>query len=271
MTMMNPLLKKGSIIIFTTSILILSTALHIEIYHLSAAAETGIETPEEHAREENNSVQNGFSSAVTNPNSNITQVENNLTKSTNLALNSVIYGGSPVYGNHSAPITIIEFGDFQCQFCDRFAKQTEPLINSTYLQTGKANLVFKHFVTHGPDSFSAAMASQCANDQGKFWSFYRTLYDNQGEENSGWANSDNLKKFATGIFGINAQKFNTCMDSQKYKSFVENDTKFAVTSGFQGTPTFVIQKSDGTDREVLLGAYPFPSFQSIISKKISER
>jgi protein-disulfide isomerase len=145
MTMMNPLLKKGSIIIFTTSILILSPALHIEIYHLSAAAETGIETPEEHAREENNSVQNGFSSAVTNPNSNMTQVENNLTKSTNLALNSLISGGSPVYGNHSAPITIIEFGDFQCQFCDRFAKQTEPLINSTYLQTGKANLVFKHF------------------------------------------------------------------------------------------------------------------------------
>ena len=107
--MMNPLIKKGSIIIFTTSILILSSALHIEIYHFSAAAETGIETPEEHAREENNSVQNGFSSAVTNPNSNMTQVENNLTKSTNLALNSLISGGSPVYVNHSAPITIIEF------------------------------------------------------------------------------------------------------------------------------------------------------------------
>jgi protein-disulfide isomerase len=261
----------SSEIIMALVILILSTALHIEIYHLAVAVETGMETPEEHAREENNSVQNGFSSAVPNPNLNMTQVENNLTKSTNLALTRLISGGSPVYGNHSAPVTIIEFGDFQCQFCDRFAKQTEPLINSTYLQTGKANLVFRHFVTHGPDSLTGAMASQCANDQGKFWSFYKTLYDNQGEENSGWANADNMKKFAAGISGIDAQKFNTCIDSQKYKGFVENDTKFATTSGFQGTPTFIIQNSDGSNREVLLGAYPFPSFQSIIGKKISER
>jgi len=130
-------------------------------------------------------------------------------------------------------------------------------------------LVFKHFVTHGPDSMTAAMASQCANEQGKFWSFYKILYGNQGEENSGWASANNLKKFASQIHGLDSQKFNSCLNSQKYKSFVENDTAFAIASGYQGTPTFIIEKSDGSNPEVLLGAYPFPSFQAIIDKKIS--
>ncbi len=236
--------------------------------HLARAAETGTETTEERANEENANVQNGFSPAGKLPNA--TPLTNESGPSTNLSLSSLIAQGSPVFGSRSAPITIIEFGDFQCHFCDRFAKQTEPTINSTYLQTGKVNLVFKHFVTHGPDSFSAAIASQCAHDQGKFWNFYETLYNNQGEENSGWASVENLKKFAIGIPKMDTQKFTSCLDSQKYKSLVENDTNFAIASGFQGTSTFIIQRSDGIDKEVLLGAYPFPSFHSIIEKKLSE-
>ena len=91
----------------------------------------------------------------------------------NLSPQSLIQFGSPLQGNPAAPITIVEFGDFQCKFCDRFAKETEPKINATYIQTGKANMIFKNFVTHGPDSNTAAMATQCANDQGKFWNFYQ--------------------------------------------------------------------------------------------------
>jgi len=78
-----------------------------------------------------------------------------------------------------------------------------------------------------------------------------------------------LKKLATGIPGMDTQKFDACLDSQKYKSLVENNTNFAFASGFQGTPTFIIQTNNGSEREVLLGAYPFPSFQEIIDKKIS--
>jgi protein-disulfide isomerase len=84
------------------------------------------------------------------------------------------------------PVTLIEFGDFQCEFCARFAKVTEPAINAAYIQTGKANMVFKHFVTHGSDSETAAIASQCANEQGQFWNFYKMIYENQAPENSGW-------------------------------------------------------------------------------------
>ncbi|MEP6574874.1 MAG: thioredoxin domain-containing protein [Nitrososphaerota archaeon] len=241
--------------------------LRLESSHLVMAAETGIETAEERAHEENTNVQNGFSPA--GEHANVTQAVNISSQSNNLSLSSLMTKGSPVFGNKSAPVTIVEFGDFQCQFCGRFAKQTEPSLNTTYFQTGKVNLVFKHFVTHGSDSLSAAIASQCANDQGKFWNFYKVLYNNQGEENSGWANLENLKKFAAGIPGMNTQEFNSCLDSQKYKPFVENDIKFAIASGFQGTPTFIIEKGDGSDREMLLGAYPFPSFQAIIEKKLS--
>ena len=68
---------------------------------------------------------------------------------------------------------------------------------------------------------------------------------------------------------MNIQDFNSCLDSQIHKSLVENDTNFAFASGFQGTPTFIIEKNDGSDQEMLLGAYPFPSFQAIIEKKLS--
>ena len=177
--------------------------------------------------------------------------------------------GSPVYGNLSAPSYIVEFGDFQCHFCGRFAKQTEPLLNTTYFQTGKVNFAFKHFVTHGLTPLMRLLLLNVQMNQGKFWNYYNKLYLNQGEENSGWVSVENLKKFATEIPGIDKQKFNSCLDNQKYKSLVESDTQFAFGSGYQGTPTLIIENSDGTNKEVLVGAYPFPSLQVIIDKKLA--
>jgi protein-disulfide isomerase len=229
------------------------------------------ETAEERAHEGNENIQNGFSPV----NPELAKQAPNQTESTggsaiNLSPNSLIQSGAPLLGKPSAPITIVEFGDFQCEFCDRFAKQTEPKINSNFVQTGKVNIIFKNFVTHGPDSLTAAMAAQCTKDQGKFWNFYQILYNNQGPENSGWANADNLKKLASQISGLDKQKFNSCLDSAKYKSYVDRDNTLAISSGFQGTPTFVIEKADGSKAERLLGAYPFPSFQAIIDKKLNE-
>lgn len=215
--------------------------------------------------EEKSNLPNGFSPA--NPHPNASQPTN--TTIQNLSFLRLKQGGSPVSGNPSAPITVIQFGDFQCRFCGRFARETEPQVNQTYIETGKINLVFKHFVTHGPDSMTAAIASQCANEQGKFWSFYKILYGNQGDENSGWASGDNLKKFASQIPGMDMKKFDSCLDDQKFKSIVDNDTAFAYKSGFQGTPTFIMEKSDGTDPQVFLGAYPFPAFQALLDKRIS--
>lgn len=258
--------------IVTISILIFSLAYFdypaqekIGTSFLAFGIETEHETEEEHEMEENSNVQNGFSPVPLNQD---VKLVNN-SQVSDLSLSNLKSIGSPIPGNPSAPITIVEFGDFQCHFCSRFAKQTEPLLNTTYFQTGKVNFVFKHFVTHGSDSFNAALASQCANEQGKFWNYYNKLYLNQGEENSGWVSVENLKKFATEIPGIDIQKFNSCLDTQKYKSLVESDTKFAFRSGYQATPTFIIENSDGNNQEVLVGAYPFPAFQVIIDKKLS--
>lgn len=78
------------------------------------------------------------------------------------------------------------------------------------------------------------------------------------------------KKFASQIPGLDKQKFDSCIDSQKYKSFVDSDITLGVSLGIQGTPSFIIVKSDGSKPETLLGAQPFPSFQSILTKKSKE-
>ena len=112
------------------------------------------------------------------------------------------------------------------------------------------------------------MAAQCTNDQGKFWEYHNLLYNNQGPIDSGWANRANLKKFASDIPGLDTQKFNSCLDSGKYVSLVQKDLAFAVSLGLQGTPAFIIEKNDGSNPELLAGAYPFPSFKAIIDNHI---
>jgi protein-disulfide isomerase len=131
-------------------------------------------------------------------------------------------------------------------------------------------LVFKHLPNRGLDSMGAALAAQCTNDQGKFWQFHNMLYENQKQIDSGWVSKDNLKKLALLIPGLDIQKFNLCLDSEKYKSFVENDIQLASSFGFRETPSFVIVNSDGSNPEFLQGALPFPSFKAVIDKKLSE-
>jgi protein-disulfide isomerase len=130
-------------------------------------------------------------------------------------------------------------------------------------------MLFVHFTIYGPDSITAAMAAQCINEQGKSCNLYDILYKNQGAVNSGWANKDNLKKFASQIPGLDTQKFNSCLDCAKYASLVQNDLAFATSLGLQRTPAFIIEKSDGSNPELLPGAYPFPAFQALINKKLT--
>ena len=189
-----------------------------------------------------------------------------------LSLSHLIQQGSPYLGDPStASITIIDFSDFQCYLCARYVKATEPLIRDTYIETGKVVLVFKHLPNRGFDSLGASIAAQCAHEQGKFWEFHNILYENQKSIDSGWVNQENLKKFAAKLNGLDIKKFNECLDNQKYKEFVERDIDLGTSFGFQDTPSFVIVNSeDGSDPEVLKGAYPFPSFKAVIDKRLSE-
>jgi protein-disulfide isomerase len=185
-----------------------------------------------------------------------------------LALSSLISAGSPLQGDPTAAVTIVEFGDFQCPNCARFATNTEPQLEKEYFDTGRANMVFKHVPIRGPDSLTASMAAQCANDQGKFWEFHDLLYESQQAENSGWAKAENMKEFASEI-GLDRTEFESCLDSKKYESFVENDFAFAREIGVSGTPSFVIVNSDGSEPEGIIGAQPFTSFKAVLDKKLN--
>jgi protein-disulfide isomerase len=193
-------------------------------------------------------------------------------KENSLSLTNLIQQSSPYLGDPStAPITIIDFSDFQCYLCARYVKATEPLIRDTYIETGKVVLVFKHLPNRGVDSLGASIAAQCTHEQGKFWEFHDILYENQKPIDSGWVNQENLKKFAAKLKGLDIEKFNECLDNQKYKEFVERDIDLGSSFGFQDTPSFVIVNSkDGSNHEVLKGAQPFPSFKAIIDKRLSE-
>lgn len=195
------------------------------------------------------------------------------TNSTNkFALSNLIQTGSPYLGKKDAAVTIIDFSDFQCPKCARHVKNTEPQIKSQYVDTGKVALVFKHFPRLGDDSYTAALASQCVAEQGndKFWQYHDLLYNNQGPENSGWANKDNLKKFALQISGVDKEKFDQCLDTEKYKQNVDNDLALVKELGFQDTPSFLILKSDGTEPEKIIGPQPFTSFQFVMDNKLND-
>lgn len=191
-------------------------------------------------------------------------------QSKSLSLQNLIQNGSPILGNISAPVTVIDFSDFQCSLCRRHVENTEPLLNQTYVQSGKVALVFKHLPNRGLDSMGASLAAQCTNEQGKFWQFHTLLYSNQKPIDSGWVNIENLKRFASQISGLDIQQFNSCFDSQKYKSLIQNDIELALSFGFKETPSFVVENSDGSNPEFLRGALPFPSFKAVIDKKLSE-
>ncbi len=184
-------------------------------------------------------------------------------------LSALIKEGSPYQGNTSAPVMILDFSDFQCPLCKRHVDNTEPQINSTYVQTGQVAYVFKHLPNRGFDSFPAALAAQCTNEQGKFWQYHNILYKNQGPIDSGWASIDNLKKMATQTPGLDMKKFNSCFDSQEHKSFVEKDLQMAqMMLGFSQTPSFLVVDSDGSNPQKIEGPQPFPEFKAVIDKEL---
>lgn len=193
---------------------------------------------------------------------------NNDNNNEELSIENLIESGSPILGNPDAPITILDFSDFQCPNCGRHVKNTEPILNETYIQTGKASLVYKYFPVVGFDSVNPALAGQCSHEQGKFWQFHQLLFANQKPIDSGWVSKDNLKNFASQISGLDLQKFSECLDIERYKDHINKDLEMAKKIQLRATPSFIIVNNDGTDPEILTGAHPFPSFAAIIDNKL---
>lgn len=171
-------------------------------------------------------------------------------------------GNLPVLGDEKAKITIVEFGDFQCPFCELFFKQVEPVIRDQYIKNGQVKIQWRDFAFLGPESFWAAEAARCANNQGQFWQYHDLLFNRQKGENQGAFAKDNLKKFA-GELGLNQQDFDTCLDSGQYTQTVKDDTDYGRSVGVNGTPATFI------NGEMVTGvnqADPFTQFKVVIDK-----
>jgi protein-disulfide isomerase len=171
---------------------------------------------------------------------------------------------SPIQGSADAKVTIIEFGDYQCPKCYSWFTKEKPTIESQYITPGKANLVFVDLSFLGADSDSAVIASYCADEQGKYWQYHNKLYSSQGGIGSGWASTENLKKFATDL-GLDSAQFNSCLDSGKYSDRIKHNLSVASSAGAQGTPTFLIVGPNGAT-EKISGPQPASVFSGVIDK-----
>ncbi len=172
-------------------------------------------------------------------------------------------GDGPVLGKASAPVTLIEFTDFQCPFCARHFTQTFDQIKQNYVDTGKVKYVIRFFpLGFHPNSEKASEAALCANDQGKFWDMHAALFKNQDT----WsplpaaAAADAFKKYAADS-GLNTAKFNACFDGGTKAPMIAKDTADGSASGIDGTPGFWILGPNDQHQQVK-GAFPYATFQT---------
>ena len=184
-----------------------------------------------------------------------------------ISAETFIQNGSPMLGNPDAPITLVEFGDYQCHFCNVFYHNTEHEILENFVMTGKVNVIFKDYTIIGQDSVNAAHAAHCAGEQGKFWQYHNTLYDNWGGENSGWASNENLVKFAQQT-ELNMDVFTECNVEGKYAQIISTSNNDAQKLGITGTPAFYVISTNTGQVQQIQGAQPYEVFERIFDSML---
>lgn len=184
-------------------------------------------------------------------------------------IQSVSLDGAITMGRQDAPVTMVEFADFQCPFCKRHFDDTFNQIEQEYITTGKLKYVYKHYpLDFHQNAKSAALAAECANEQGKFWEYHHILFENQIEWETQDANATatTFKKYATDL-GLNAGTFNSCLDSSKYEEKVDKELQEGSTYGVSGTPAFFI----GNEQQgytLVEGAKPFTALKQTIDQAL---
>ncbi len=164
----------------------------------------------------------------------------------------------PVLGNARAPVTIIEFSDFQCPFCGKFFKDTLPPLKQEYITTGKVKLVYRDFpLDIHPEAQPAALAAECAHEQNKYWEYHDQLFKNQDS-----LSTSNYKKWAQQL-GLNSALFNNCFDTKKYQQEIRKDMADGSKYGVTGTPAFFI------NGKMINGAQPFAVFKAEIDQALA--
>jgi protein-disulfide isomerase len=167
-------------------------------------------------------------------------------------------GGGRSIGSADAPVTIVEFSDYQCPFCGSFERDTMPMIRGDYIDTGKARLVFRNFPLdfHGY-ARKAAEAAECAGEQGRFWEMHGRLF--AGQDSLG---DESYRRWAQEI-GLDAANFSACLDGGAMAAKVDGDLAAARALGISGTPTFLI------NGRALEGARPYSAFKDAIDAELA--
>lgn len=166
---------------------------------------------------------------------------------------AVIANARHFYGDPKAPVTIVEFGDFNCGYCGKWAKEVLPRINEKYVASGQVRLAYIHYPILGADSMTAAQGAECAAQQGNFWDYHLLLYSNQGIGFS----PPHLTNLAEQM-GFDGQAFQNCLANFTDQPSLEDDIRLAQVMGVRGTPAFLV---NGVP---LAGAYPYEDFEQVI-------
>jgi protein-disulfide isomerase len=170
------------------------------------------------------------------------------------AIYDVSVDDDPAIGPEDAPIVMVEFSDFRCPYCARFQTQTLDPLFAQY--EGQIRFVYRDFPVVGGDR--AAMASECAQDQGVFWEYHDLLFENQ----SSLGTDEALIELA-GRLDIDMDTFSACLSSNQYEEEIQNDFNDGVSYGVRGTPAFFI------NGRPIVGAQPLASFQQLIDEELA--
>ena len=182
----------------------------------------------------------------------------------------VSLSGNPMLGKKDAPLTLVEFSDYQCPFCHKFFQATLPELKTTYIETGKVRYVFRDFPldqTH-PHARKAAEAAHCAGEQGKYWEMHDLLFQNQQA-----LEVEKLKAHARSL-QLESAAFDACLEQGKYTDKVQKNYEDGAAAGVRGTPGFFLGKT-GTDETMqgtlISGAQPLAVFRQAIESLLREQ
>jgi protein-disulfide isomerase len=177
--------------------------------------------------------------------------------------------GSALYvlGKSDAPLTMVEFTDYQCPFCGRFETMTFPELKKSYIDTGKLRLILRDLpLDFHPYALKAAQSVHCAGDQGKFWEMKELVFKNQIK-----IDVDSLAGYAKDL-SLNGDTFKSCMTDGKHLKEIGDEAKYAQSLGITGTPTFILGKTAGDTVEgrVIVGAQPLATFEAAINEMLGK-
>lgn len=173
-----------------------------------------------------------------------------------------------VRGNQQAPVTLLEYSDYTCGFCEKFFEETWPLLDSEYIKTGKLRLIYRDYprAVAGP-SIDTAMAARCAGEQGQYWSMHDQLFSSQRK-----FSHDQLQKQAEDL-RLNIRQFNECFQAERYMQSIYSDRMEGGSLGVRGTPHFILYLTHNPEDGpflVIPGAFPFEVFQEQIEKLLAQ-